>query len=211
MVQMTMERPPSGLFDGLEKISATQELSVEHAMLNRIMLAMDHVIKTAGSGGKTDISVVNHGCSMIKQVVDKHHMKVEEELIYPKFENTKLSDLARILKSQHIEMRKMVARMDDLSKTGAVRDRSEREELMRVFNDFREMVLAHASWEETCLFPCMEGTWSSDELENLKERQEQHEKKLLGKDASVKIYSMLSDLERSAGIRGLNDFTRRVK
>lgn len=208
MAQMMMERPPSGLFEGLEKISATQELGVEHAVLDRIMLAMDRTLKMASSGGKSDLSVVNRGCDMIGQVVDRHHMKVEEDMVYPKFENTKLADLASTLQSQHDEMRKMVARMGDLSKTGAVRDKSEMDQLLDTFKNFRRMVMAHAAWEETVMFPCVEGTWSRDELKRLKEQQEEHEKELLGKDASMKVYSMLADLEKSAGITGIEDLTR---
>jgi hemerythrin-like domain-containing protein len=211
MAQMMMERIPEGLEDGKEEISATEELASEHGMLDRIMLAMDRKLKMAGAGGKADLSVINMGCGMIKQLVDQHHMVVEEEHIYPRFENTELADFADVLKNQHNEMRKMVSRMENLSKTGAVRDRSEMEELNRLFRDFHDMVMAHAAWEQTVLFPVMAGTWSKDELEELKEKQEEHEKKLLGKDATEKAYTMLMDLEKSAGISGLDDFTRRLK
>lgn len=206
MAQMTMERPPSGLKEGIEKISATQELGVEHAMLNRIMLAMDHSMKMAGKGSKSGLEPVVRGCELIKEVVDKHHMKIEEEEVYPRFENTKLSDLARTLKDQHVEMRKLVSRMENLAKRG-----SDLDELKSTFMDFHDMTMAHAAWEESLLFPCMEGTWSDRDLKNLKETQEKHEKKLLGDDATQKVYSMLAELESAAGVSGLRDFTRRAK
>jgi hemerythrin-like domain-containing protein len=211
MAQVTTQRMPPGLEEGVEKMSATEELGFEHAMLDRILLAMDETLMMAGSPSKADLSPVNEACNMIKEVVDKHHMKIEEDEIYPKFEDTDLSDFASTLKSQHDDMRKLVARMEDLSKTGAVRDRSEMDELKRIFNDFHKMVMAHAAWEETVLFPTMEGTWSEDELNDLRETQEEHEKKLLGKDAVNKVYGMLTDLESSAGITGVQDFTRRLK
>ncbi|WP_424357476.1 hemerythrin domain-containing protein [Methanocella sp. MCL-LM] len=206
MAQMTMQKPPSGLEDGIEKMSATQELGLEHAVLDRIMLAMHHSMKMAGKGSKSSLEPCVRGCEIIKQVVDKHHMVMEEEEIYPKFENTKLSDMARVLKDQHIEMRKMVARMENLAKKG-----SDIEDLKSTFMDFHDMVMAHAAWEETVLFPCMEGTWSESDLDDLKETQEKHEKKLLGEDATMKIYGMVADLESSAGITSLKDFTRRAK
>lgn len=211
MAQMTRERIPEGLEDGKEKISATQELATEHAMLDRIMLAMNHKLKMAGTGGKADLRPINIACGMIKQVVDQHHMVIEEEQIYPRFEDGELADFVKVLKNQHIEMRKMVSRMENLSKTGAVRDRSEMEELNRLFMDFHDMVMAHAAWEETVLFPVMEGTWSDDELTDLKDLQEDHEEKLLGKNATEKTYGMLMDLEKSVGITSVNDFTRRMK
>jgi hemerythrin-like domain-containing protein len=143
-------------------------------------------------------------------VVD-HHMKIEEKDIYPQFEKTELADFADNLKSQHMEARKLVNRMDELSKTGKVRDKSEMEELNKAFNDFKEMITAHAAWEETVLFPVMEGTWSKEDLKDLREKEAQDEKKLLGKDAAEKQFNMLADLEKSCGISGLSDFTRRLK
>lgn len=206
MAQITMQRPPSGLEDGIEKMSATQELGLEHAVLDRIMLAMNNSMKMAGKGSKSSLQPVVKGCEIIKQVVDKHHMVIEEEEIYPKFENTRLSDMARVLKDQHNEMRKMVSRMENLAKKG-----SDIDNLKNTFMDFHDMVMAHAAWEESVLFPCMEGTWSDNDLDNLKETQEKHEKKLLGEDATMKLYGMVADLEASAGISGVNDFTRRAK
>jgi hemerythrin-like domain-containing protein len=212
MAQKMIQRMPSGVEEGIEKIPATQELGVEHAMLDRILLAMDKTLIEAGSSSMRDLGPVNQGCHMIKELVDKHHMKIEDEYIYPRFEKGgELSDFTSTLRSQHDDMRDMVARMADLSKTGAVRDPSEMDELKRVFDKFHKMVMAHAAWEETVLFPVMEGTWSADELKNLKEKQEEHEKKLLGKDATKKIYGMLADLESSTGISGVGDFMRQLK
>lgn len=138
-------------------------------------------------------------------------MKIEEKDIYPQFENTELADSVATMKSQHAEARKLVARMDELSKTGNVRDKSEMEELNKAFNDFKEMITAHAAWEETVLFPVMEGTWSKEDLKDLREKEAQDEKKLLGKDAAEKQFNMLADLENSCGITNVSDFTRRLK
>ncbi|MGA9138874.1 MAG: hemerythrin domain-containing protein [Methanocella sp.] len=211
MAQKMMKRMPSGLEEGMEKLSPTEELDVEHGQLTRILLAMDNVLRSEGSIPKANLGPINQACMLIKQAVVEHHMKIEEEIIYPRFENTELADFASALKTQHIEARKLLARMESLSKTGAVRDRSEMEELKRVFNDFKDMIIAHAAWEETILFPVMEGTWSKDDLNNLRETQEQDEKKLLGKDATEKLNTMLMSVESACGVNGINDFTRRLK
>ena len=162
MAQKTMQRMPDGLEEGLEKMSPTEELAVEHGQLTRILLAMDKTLKAAGSSTKANLAPIKQACQMMKQSVVDHHMKIEEKDIYPQFENTELADFVATLKSQHNEARKLVARMDELSKTGNVRDKSEMEELKKAFNDFKEMITAHAAWEETVLFPVMEGTWSEE-------------------------------------------------
>jgi hemerythrin-like domain-containing protein len=73
------------------------------------------------------------------------------------------------------------------------------------------MITAHAAFEETVLFPVMEGTWSQKDLDNLREIQEEDEKKLMGDDAAEKMFEMLASLESSCGITGLRDYTRRLK
>jgi hemerythrin-like domain-containing protein len=211
MAQKMMKRLPSGLEEGMEKMSPTEELSVEHGILTRILLAMDKVLTGEGSITKANLGPINQGCALIKQAVVDHHMKIEEEEVYPQFENTELADFTGTLISQHIEGRKLLARMESLSRTGAVRDRSEMDELKRAFNDFKDMITAHAAWEETILFPVMEGTWSKDDLNDLRESQEQDEKKLLGKDATEKLNSMLTSLESACGVNDVSDFTRRLK
>lgn len=206
-----MQRMPEGLEEGLKKMSPTEELAFEHGQLTRILLAMDKTLKAAGGSSKANLAPIKQACQMIRQSVVDHHMKIEEKDIYPQFENTELADLAATMKSQHAEARKLVARMDELSKTGNVRDRSEMEELNRAFNDFKEMITAHAAWEETVMFPVMEGSWSKDDLKYLREKEEQDEKKLLGKDATEKQFNMLAELESSCGIASVSDFTRRLK
>lgn len=211
MVQEVLERTPPGLDKAMEKISATEELCIEHGMLDRIILAMGHTLKTAGGRANADLSPINLACDMITKVVDDHHMKIEEKLVYPKFaKDSKLGSLVSDLKVQHDEARKMVAKMDELARKTSIKS-AEFEELNRVFLDFREMITAHAAREATVLFPAMEGTWSESELKELKESQEKDEKKLLGKDADEKIYKMLGDVESAAGIESVKDFTRRLK
>lgn len=211
MAQKMMQKLPEGVKEGKEKISVTEELTTEHGMLDRVMLAMDHTLKKAGSSTKADLSAINKGCSLIRMVVDDHHSKFEEDSIYPKFENTEMSGFVSTLRTQHSEGRKMIDRMMDMSKSGSIRESSDLDTLRSMFRDYHDMMMAHAAWEQTILFPALEGKLSSDELKKLKERQEEHEEKLLGKDATEKSYNMLAEIESSAGISGLSDFTRRAK
>jgi hemerythrin-like domain-containing protein len=211
MAQKMMKRMPSGLEDGLERISPTEELTVEHGQLTRILLAMGTVLRAEGSITKTNLGPINQACKMIRQSVVDHHMKIEEENVYPRFENTELADCASVLKTQHVEARKLLAHMESLSKAGTLKDRSEMEELKRTFNDFKDMITAHAAFEETVLFPVMEGTWSQKDLKNLREMQDEDEKKLMGDNAAEELYGMLTSLESSCGITGLRDYTRRMK
>jgi hemerythrin-like domain-containing protein len=207
MAQKMMRRLPPGLEDGMEKMSPTEDLCIEHAQLTRIMLAIDHTLKAAGKSPKSSLRPVNQACEMIRQLVDEHHMKIEEDYIYPKFRDTELENFVNALKDQHVEARKMVARMTNLTKGG----RPDMDELRSTFRDFKDMITAHAAYEESCLFPAVEGTWSDDQLDALREKQEEDEKRLLGEDATQKVFNRLTELESSCGIESVRDFTKRSK
>jgi len=207
MAPQMMIRIPPGLEDGLEKMPPTEELAFEHGVLTRIMLAINNVLKKAGKSPKTSLRPIYQACEMFQQAVIDHHMKIEEEHVYPKFEDTELADCVGLLKAQHDEARKLIARMTGLSKGG----RPDMDQLNATFRDFHDMIVAHAAWEETVLFPAMEGTWPDKELRDLREMQEDQEEKMFGKDAAKTIYSKLTELESSCGIEGLRDFTRKLK
>jgi hemerythrin-like domain-containing protein len=210
MAQKMMKRMPSGLEEGVEKMSPTEELAMEHGQLTRILLAVDNVLRPEGSIPKANLGPINQACTMIRQAVVDHHMKIEEELIYPKFEGTELEDCASILKTQHIEARKLLGRMESLAKSGTVKSSGDMDELKQCFNDFKDMLTAHAAFEETVVFPFMEGNWSEKELNSLREAQESDEKKLMGDDAVQKTFDNLTSLESSCGVTGLRDYTRRL-
>lgn len=134
------------------------------------MIAMDHTLKKAGTSKKADLSPISKACSMIKLVVDQHHMKLEDEEICPQFEDDPvLKNPASELKVRHDEARKMVFRTEKMSKAG---DKADTAELKAVFLDFRDMMTAHVAREESVLFIAMQGTWSDDQLQGLKETQE---------------------------------------
>jgi hemerythrin-like domain-containing protein len=207
--QVIAAREPPGLKDGIEKMPITEELSLEHAILDRILLAVENALKNADL--KTDLTPVHQATGMIKDVVENHHMKFGEESIYPHFRRGDLGDMVEAFVSQHSEARKINNRIHNLTSTGNVRDRSEMDELLRLFNRYRTAITAHAAWEETMLFPAMLGTMSRDDMDVLKELNEQQERNLLGKDAEKKIYRQLTGLEQACGITGIRDFVGEQK
>lgn len=189
-------------------MSPTGELAVEHGQLTRILLAVDHLLRFDGNVSKANLGPISQACKMIRLSVVDHQMKIEEEHIYPQFDGTELADCAKILKAQHDDARKLLARMESLSRPGAGSSRAGKDDLKQAFNDFKDVITAHAAFEETVLFPVMEGTWSQKDLKKLRETQEEDEKKLMGDDAAEKTFEMLTSLEASCGITGLRDYNK---
>lgn len=210
MAQILEKHLPDGLDEGLARMSVAGELSVEHALLGRILLAMGNTIQAIDTGAKPNLDVIRRGCGLIKQFVEQHHMTFEEESIYPRFEKGEIADFVGTLRLQHAEARKLVARIDARVMTGKQMGGPEMGELKRDFTSFRDMILAHAAYEESVLFPVMRGSLSDDELGELKGRDVGQIQKLFGKDATRKLYGAVMELESMAGIVRLSSLTRKA-
>lgn len=209
MAQLMARRLPPEAIQGVKNMPMTEDLSLEHGILSRILMAMNNTIKAIDAGGRPNMNVIAMGCNMMKQLVDMRHMKFEEEYVYPLFDKGECSNFVNTLRDQHNEGRKFVARMESLSKAGSPGS-AQMEELKRDFTMFHDMMLAHAAFEETILFPILEGAPSDDQMRNLKMLGVKQEESLLGPNATQKAFDMLSELEAAAGVTGLSNFTQKA-
>jgi hemerythrin-like domain-containing protein len=206
MVQITLKPPSREMLDGVQKMPLTEELALEHGMLMRIMLAMNTMIKGA-EGGRPNMDALSMACDMIRKLVDEHHMKFEEEQIYPRFEKGDMADFVKTLKAQHDEARRFVSQMSQTTKMGQITT-STIENLRRNYTAFQDTLTAHAAFEETLLFPLVRGSISDDELNRLKTAFKEQESRIVGSDPTRKAYTLLSELESKAGINDLSFYTK---
>jgi hemerythrin-like domain-containing protein len=202
-------RAPPELIKGVKNMPITEELSLEHSLLTRILLVLNNMIMAPDSGPQPNMKLFAMACTMMKQVVDMRHMKFEEESIYPMFDNGELANFVSTLRVQHDEARKFVARMDTISKSGTL-NQPQVEELKRDFVAFQTMITAHAAYEESILFTVIEGALSDEQMRELKSRGVKQEESLLGPNATQKVYDMLAEFEDMAGVTGLSFYTKKA-
>ncbi len=189
-------------------VSPTELLSREHAMLTRILLAMDNVANAAAEDMSTDVSPINRATDMIKRVVIDHHSKFEEENIYPKFEgNDLLSSLTEIMEDQHDQAERINQALSDLTKSGKINDESDLDELLILCGSLKDMLTAHAAWEESVLFPAMYDLCPQDFMSQLKSKLDDAERQLLGDRGPEALYEDLDRLEEECGTHDLDAFT----
>lgn len=189
-------------------VSPTEALSREHAMLTRLLLAMDNVANMAAEDMSTDVSPINKATQMIKRVVIDHHSKFEEEQIYPRFEgNDLLSSLTEVLEDQHDQAERINQALADLTKSGKIDDESGIDELLILCGSLKDMLTAHAAWEESVLFPAMYDLCPQDYMSQLKSRMDDAERKLLGDRGPEALYEELGRIEEACGTHDLDAFT----
>lgn len=189
-------------------VSPTEELSREHAMLTRLLLAIDNMANLAIEDMNTDISPINQAAQMIKRVVIDYHSKFEEEHIYPQFEdNDLLSSLTEVFEDQHDQTERMNEALLELTRSGKLKDESDLDELLILCIGMKDMLTAHAAWEETILFPAMYDLLPQSYMDDLKRKQEEEEKKLVGDRGPVVLYEELGRIEEACGTHDLDAFT----
>ncbi len=189
-------------------VSASEALSREHAMLTRLLLAIDNVVNNALDDIKTDVSPINSAARAIDAVVANHHMVFEEENIYPRMEQIDyLSSMTETLEGQHDDARAVNTMVLDLTRSGKIKNRDQLDELALLTKSFKDMITAHAAWEETVIFPAMYDLLSERDMSDINKKFMQAESKLLGNKGPVEVYRIVDEIEEASGTHDPNLYT----
>jgi hemerythrin-like domain-containing protein len=206
-VQAAQARP-SWVSERSMSVSAPEALSREHAMLTRLMLAIDNVVDSAQEDKNTDLGPINSAANAIRQVVADHHMTFEEENVYPRMEQIDyLSSMTETLEGQHDDARAVNKMVLDLTRGGKIKGKSELDELTLLTKSFKDMITAHAAWEETVIFPAMYDLLSERDMDDINKKFMEAERRLLGNKGPVELYRTIDDIEEAAGTHDLSMFT----
>ncbi|WP_230742715.1 hemerythrin domain-containing protein [Methanooceanicella nereidis] len=207
LVQVSAPRISGRLEKGLREISATEELSREHAILTRLIIAMENVLTRLSSDMKTDLTPLNQSALIIKNIVIDHHMKFEEENIYPKFKYDKtLMEVADKLQAQHDMARETTKRMLELTKSKKIGNEKERDELIQSGIMMSDLIRVHIAWEESVLFTALQAALPKSSIEELDRKMLEDEAKFIGDEGLEKLFDDLSRIERAAGTHDISAF-----
>lgn len=198
-VQVTMPRPETEVGVGLKRISATEELSREHAVLMRILLAMDNVLIKADGQKEVDVSGINMGARMIDEAVINHHAKYEEQYLYPRFSKGKFASFVDLLTQQHKQAQKANSAIMDLTSQGRISNEASMNELIILCRSMRDLFTAHAAWEESVLFTAVFDKCSENDIKDLIEKMRTMEQGFEKRGGMKKVFNDLNRLEEMCG------------
>lgn len=189
-------------------ISATEQLSKEHAMSERLLLTMEKALVNANSDRNADIRPINNAAIMIHNIIAGHHMTFEEQYVYPKMsDRPETGDLVYKLKGQHDELRELVGRIIDITGTRKVEKKEQLDEINIRCTTCALIMRMHMSWEETILFTEFYDVIPEEYADEI---HFQMVKELQGFSEDNIVRKWLEDIstiEREAGIKGVTDFT----
>jgi hemerythrin-like domain-containing protein len=188
-------------------VPPTEDLMREHGVLRRILLVYEEAIRKLASGDAAVIDAIAGAANIVHRFVEGYHEKLEEDFVFPKLEKAgKLLDLTQVLRIQHAAGRKVTDAILTSTKQKSLGP-DQRRSLTANMQAFIRMYAPHAAWEDTELFPTFRQLYTEKELDQLGDRFEAQEHKLLGGGGFEGSLREVGDLEKALGIHDLSKFT----
>ncbi len=194
-----------------EGVTAPEDLMKEHGVLNRCLLIYEEGMRQIRNGDEVSPDIFSHTAGLVRRFVEEYHEQNEEKYIFPQFQRAqKLVDLVETLKPQHRAGRQVTATILALSQPDKFRAKDNRDRLVQACASFIRMYRPHKAREDTVLFPALRTILKPKQVQDLGDRMEQNEKKVLGDEGFEKSVDQVASIEKQLGIYDLAQFTPRV-
>jgi hemerythrin-like domain-containing protein len=185
-----------------EDVSTNEDLMREHGVLNRILLIYDEALRRIQAKEKFDPTVITRSAGLIKSFIEDYHEKLEEDHIFPRFEQAgKLVELTVNLRAQHAMGRRVTERIVATAKSGDLPT------LQASLAAFNRMYRPHEAREDTVLFPALHSVVSKHEYDAMGEEFERIERKTFAGDGFDMAVDQVTELEKQFGIYDISQFT----
>jgi hemerythrin-like domain-containing protein len=194
-----------------EGVTAPEDLMKEHGVLNRCLLIYEEAMRRMEAKEELGPEVFQHTANLVRRFVEEYHERNEETYIFPVFKKAgKLTELVDTLLKQHKAGRAVTARILTLAQPGAFRSAANQQQIVEACHSFIRMYRPHEAREDTVLFPALRTILKPKEVEQLGERMEEDEQKVLGKEGFEKAVAQVAEIEKKLGIYDLKQFTPKV-
>jgi hemerythrin-like domain-containing protein len=189
-----------------EEVTPAEDLMREHGVLRRVMYLYDEAAQRLERSADVPLDALAGGAAMIRRVIEDYHERLEEDLLFPRFEKAgTLAELTATLRKQHAVGRTLTEQITALSsRTLADADRTKLASLLRSFN---HMYRPHAAREDTVLFPALEELVGKHVYEELGEQFEDKETQMLGAHGFEHAVEQVAKLEQAFGLDDLAKLT----
>lgn len=189
-------------------LSPNEDLMQEHALLDRVLLVYEEIVRRLEGGGEADPGILARSAQIIQHFIEQYHEKLEEEYVFPRFDKAgPLAGLVSVLLEQHAAGRVLTGRIIARSTRAVFNDAAERQRLVDDIRAFIRMYRPHASREGSVLFPAFRGLVPAKEFLDLGEQFEAKEHELLGAEGFEGQVLLVADLEKALAIDGLSRYT----
>ena len=187
-------------------LTPMEDLTSQHALARRVLLVYQMAANKEPGSTPMPMQSLTMAATMIRSTVEDFHAPLEEDYVFPLFQKAgKLTDLVSTLRDQHAVGRRLTDSI--LQATRGPAANAPTEALLRDLLAYVRMIQAHTAYEESLLYPQIRAIASETDYERLQRTLQDAQRKKLGPEGFVGLLNKVADLERSAGIMGLAQFT----
>lgn len=186
-------------------VTPAEDLMFEHGLLGRLLLIYAAAAGRIQAGGEAPTAVIIEAANLARSFNENYHAKLEEEEIFPRFRKAgRLVELVTTLKDQHDAGRRVTDVVLQLTRGGKVGDALPLAAQLRAYE---RMYHPHVAQENSVLFRSFQRMLPAAEYQELGDRFEDREHKVLGENGFEKAAEQITALERQLGIEDLKQFT----
>lgn len=186
-------------------ITPGEDLMREHGVLERVLVVWAEADAPLRTGGDIELSALRSSVELVQRFVEGYHERLEEDLVFPRLEQAgREREIVRVLRDQHEVGRGATAEVSSLLSRPLDADAR-----LRVANRlaaYSRMYLAHASREDTIVFPALREIVGARYAE-LGEDFEHREHEIVGEGGFDRAVEEIARIERAFGLEDLAVFT----
>lgn len=191
-----------------EDVPLSEDLMREHGILNRVLLIYEEIIKRIEQHDELSQKVLAASTGIIKEFIEDHHEKMEEDYVFPLFEkNKKQVSLIKTLRKQHISGRVITKELQEIAISTAPITSKIKKRVVFLLQKFITMYRPHEAREDTVVFPQVRSFLTETQFEEMGELFEKFEHKAFGEHGFLVILHRVEAIEKELGIYAIEQFT----
>lgn len=181
-----------------EEVTPSEDLMREHGVLRRVANLYDDAAQRLLEKRDVPLDALASAASLVQRFIESYHEKMEEELIFPRFEKAgRLAEMTAVLRRQHVAGRELTSQIISFAKSSPAE--AERAQLATVLRHFDRLYRAHAAREDTVLFPALRELVGGKAYAELGEQMEDKEHEMLGEGGFEHAVDEVAKLETAFG------------
>ena len=184
-------------------ITPGEDLMREHGVLERVLVVWHEAEGPLRRGEPIDVDALRGSVELVQRFIERYHERLEEDFVFPRLEQAgQVRELVRTLRDQHEVGRSITAEL--VRRLGGSLDEPSRAQVADRLAAYARMYLAHASREDTIVFPAFRELAGAAYAE-LGEQFEEREHEILGEGG---FRAAVAEVERVERAFGLDDLSR---
>jgi hemerythrin-like domain-containing protein len=191
------------------EVTATEDLMREHGVLRRALLVYSEAAaKLRSSPGAVAPNALQKAAELFRAFGEEYHeRKLEEVYIFPAVKKAggPAAAYPDILAAQHARGREITDYILAVTKGASLGGNSA--QLAGALDSLVRMYRAHASREDTIVFPAWKQTLTAEQLDEMNEKFEDIEHQQFGEDGFEDAVKQISEIEMDLGLADLTTFT----